>query len=84
MPVSEAVRGLTIPSSAYDNNEYSPASRKFKGFRYVDGAPRKRSESPSNTQNDNFSRLVDKSSQTDGDPSAMNTGTPNCNNDHNG
>merc|ERR1719319_1400722 len=82
-PASEASGGLTTPSSAYDNNEYSPASGKFKGFPYIDGAPRKRSESPSNKQNNNFSLLVDKSSQTDGDASAMNMGTPNSNNDHN-
>ena len=82
-PASEASGGLTTPSSAYDNNEYSPASGKFKGFPYIDGAPRKRSESPSNKQNNNFSLLVDKSSQTDGDASAMNTDTPNSNNDHN-
>ena len=83
LPASEANGGLTTPNSAYDNNEYSPASGKFKGFPYIDGAPRKRSESPSNTQNNNFSLLVDKSSQTDGDASALNTGTPNSNNDHN-
>ena len=83
MQASEASSGLTTPSSAYDNNEYSPASGKFKGFPYIDGAPRKRSESPSNKQNNNFSLLVDKSSQTDGDASAMNMGTLNSNNNHN-
>lgn len=62
-------------ASCYDN-EYSPASGKFKGFPYIDGAPReKRSSSPSSSkqlletqqQNNNFSLLVDKSTQTPGD-----------------
>merc|ERR1712025_729410 len=64
-PATESL--LTTPGSVYDNNEYSPASGKFKGFPYIDGAPRKRSESPSSKQNgNNFSLLVDKSTQTSG------------------
>ena len=78
-PASEA-GGLTTPSSAYDNNEYSPASGKFIGFPYIDGAPRKRSDSPK--QNNNFSLLVDKSTQTAStgtdniDKMSASTGTP--------
>ena len=56
-------------ASCYDNNEYSPASGKFKGFPYIDGAPRKRQEeSPGATRknNNNFALLVDKSTQTFG------------------
>ena len=68
--------------SFYDN-EYSPASGKFKGFPYIDGAPpnnhhkttRRSSKSPTkdpNSQNkddasNNFSVLVDKSTQTQDD-----------------
>ena len=62
-------------ASCYDN-EYSPNSGKFKGFPYIDGAPRKPSVSNGangshkdtstvlSTQNNNFSLLVDKSTQT--------------------
>ena len=71
-------------ASCYDN-EYSPNSGKFKGFPYIDGAPRKQQSvscgsngnaaaAASNgshkdttvlsTQNNNFSLLVDKSTQT--------------------
>ena len=59
MPASEAGGGLKTPSSVYDKNEYSPASRKFKGFPFIDGAPRRRFASPIK-KNDYFSLLVDK------------------------
>lgn len=52
-------------ASCYDN-EYSPNSGKFKGFPYIDGAPRKRSSegSPMKQNETDFSLLVDKSTQT--------------------
>jgi hypothetical protein len=78
----ESFYDIKSPGSigSYYDTEYSPTSGKFKGFPYIDGAPRKRSESPTKLNN-NFSLLVDKSTQTPAGQDTPNLDSPGGDNE---